>query len=64
MDWNDSPEQAAFRAEVRELIDNGLPDGYGNGRGDWPVIPRTPPTPPAWSYSVARQPRRERIGGA
>ena len=35
MDWNDSPEQAAFRAQVKELIDNGLPDGYGNGRGDW-----------------------------
>ena len=34
MDWNDSPEQASFRAEVQELIDNGLPDGYENG-GNW-----------------------------
>jgi len=34
MDWNDSTEQAAFRAEVQELIDNGLPEGYENG-GNW-----------------------------
>ena len=34
MDWNDSSEQATFRAEVQELIDNGLPAGYENG-GNW-----------------------------
>ena len=34
MDWNDSTEQAAFRAEVQDLIDNGLPEGYENG-GNW-----------------------------
>ncbi len=34
MDWNDSPEQAVFRAEVQELIDTGLPEGYENG-GNW-----------------------------
>ncbi len=35
MDWNDSQEQASFRAEVRGLIETGLPDGYGGGQGDW-----------------------------
>jgi alkylation response protein AidB-like acyl-CoA dehydrogenase len=34
MDWTDSAEQAEFRAEVQELIDNGLPAGYENG-GNW-----------------------------
>lgn len=28
MDWNDTPEQAKFRSEVRELIDTKLPDRY------------------------------------
>ncbi|MGD9893768.1 MAG: acyl-CoA dehydrogenase family protein, partial [Dehalococcoidia bacterium] len=28
MDWNDSPEQAAFRAEVLDLIETRLPDRY------------------------------------
>jgi alkylation response protein AidB-like acyl-CoA dehydrogenase len=28
MDWRDTPEQAAFRAEVRELIEDRLPDRY------------------------------------
>ena len=28
MDWNDSPEQAAFRTEVRSFIDVRLPDVY------------------------------------
>ena len=28
MDWSDSPEQAAFRAEVREFIERRLPDRY------------------------------------
>src|SRR5262245_61254999 len=28
MDWNDSPEQAAFRAEVLELIETRLPARY------------------------------------
>ena len=35
MDWNDSQEQAAFRAEVQSLIETGLPDGYGAGQGNW-----------------------------
>ena len=34
MDWNDTPEQAAFRAEVKGLIDNGLPDAYQGGKGE------------------------------
>jgi alkylation response protein AidB-like acyl-CoA dehydrogenase len=28
MDWNDTAEQAAFRSEVRTLIDEGLPERY------------------------------------
>ncbi len=28
MDWHDTPAQAAFRAEVRELIDKQLPERY------------------------------------
>jgi len=28
MDWSDTPEQAAFRAEVREFIQQRLPDRY------------------------------------
>ena len=28
MDWIDSPEQAAFRVQVKELIDTRLPDRY------------------------------------
>ena len=34
MDWNDTPEQAEFRSEVRELIETKLPDRYlgGNSR--------------------------------
>jgi alkylation response protein AidB-like acyl-CoA dehydrogenase len=35
MDWNDTPEQAAFRAEVQQLIDNGLPEAYQGGKGEW-----------------------------
>ncbi len=35
MDWNDTPEQAAFRAEVKALIDNGLPEAYQGGKGEW-----------------------------
>jgi alkylation response protein AidB-like acyl-CoA dehydrogenase len=35
MDWNDTPEQAAFRAEVQELIDKGLPKAYQGGKGEW-----------------------------
>jgi len=34
MDWEDTSEQAAFRGEVRGLIENGLPADYENG-GDW-----------------------------
>ena len=35
MDWNDTAEQAAFRAEVRTLIGEKLPERYRDGRGDW-----------------------------
>jgi hypothetical protein len=35
MDWNDTPEQAAFRAEVQDLIDKGLPEAYQGGKGEW-----------------------------
>ncbi|MDA0352718.1 MAG: acyl-CoA dehydrogenase family protein [Chloroflexi bacterium] len=35
MDWNDTPEQAAFRSEVVGLIDNGLPEAYQHGEGEW-----------------------------
>ncbi|MCY3656850.1 MAG: acyl-CoA dehydrogenase family protein [Chloroflexi bacterium] len=35
MDWSDSPEQAAFRAEVRELLDTQLPDRYRTPGGNW-----------------------------
>jgi len=31
MDWNDTPEQKAFRAEVRALIEDGLPARYRSG---------------------------------
>jgi alkylation response protein AidB-like acyl-CoA dehydrogenase len=33
MDWNDSPEQAAFRAQVRDLIEQHLPGRYKRGEG-------------------------------
>ncbi|MBT5773384.1 MAG: hypothetical protein HOH95_03305, partial [Dehalococcoidia bacterium] len=32
MDWKDTPEQAAFRDEVRGLIDGKLPDYYKTPR--------------------------------
>ncbi len=35
MDWNDSPEQAAFRAEVQTLIREKLPERYQQGLGSW-----------------------------
>ena len=35
MDWDDTPEQAAFRAEVKDLIDSGLPVAYQGGKGEW-----------------------------
>ncbi len=35
MDWNDSPEQAAFRAEVRTLIEEKLPQRYQDRLGSW-----------------------------
>jgi alkylation response protein AidB-like acyl-CoA dehydrogenase len=35
MDWADTPEQAAFRAEVQTLIREGLPEAYRSGSGDW-----------------------------
>ncbi len=34
MDWNDSPEQASFRAQVRELIETKLPARYRRTGGD------------------------------
>ena len=35
MDWLDSPDQAAFRAEVKELIEAKLPERYQQGLGSW-----------------------------
>src|SRR5262245_2078333 len=40
MDWNDTPEQAAFRQEVRTLIQDRLPERYQKAgeqgeRGGW-----------------------------
>jgi alkylation response protein AidB-like acyl-CoA dehydrogenase len=37
LDWNDSPEQAAFRAEVQTLIREKLPERYKQGLGSWDV---------------------------
>src|SRR5712692_256787 len=37
MDWADTEEQAAFRAQVREVLEHGLPDLYkrrAKGEGD------------------------------
>ncbi len=36
MDWNDSAEQAAFRAEVQDVIETKLPARYEHG-GDWEI---------------------------
>ena len=35
MDWNDNPEQAAFRAEVRALLADKLPERYRTPGGNW-----------------------------
>ena len=35
MDWNDTPDQASFRTEVRDLIEAGLPETYQKRPGDW-----------------------------
>ncbi len=35
MDWQDSAEQAAFRTQVRDLIQAKLPQRYREGDGDW-----------------------------
>jgi alkylation response protein AidB-like acyl-CoA dehydrogenase len=35
MDWSDTPEQAAFRAEVRQFIEERLPRHYREHDGDW-----------------------------
>jgi alkylation response protein AidB-like acyl-CoA dehydrogenase len=35
MDWQDTPEQASFRAQVRDLIETRLPQRYRDGEGDW-----------------------------
>ena len=49
MDWKDSPEQAAFRAEVRTLIDDRLPARYkqmaaagGPGERAWEFDRKSP----------------------
>ncbi|MDO9443954.1 MAG: acyl-CoA dehydrogenase family protein, partial [Dehalococcoidia bacterium] len=34
MDWNDSPEQAAFRTTVQDFIKTKLPARYQGGEGD------------------------------
>ena len=35
MDWNDNPEQAAFRSEVRTLLAKKLPERYRTPGGNW-----------------------------
>jgi alkylation response protein AidB-like acyl-CoA dehydrogenase len=35
VDWQDTPEQAAFRAEVRRVIAESLPERYRRGESDW-----------------------------
>ena len=35
MDWDDNVEQAAFRAEVRSLIETEMPERYQRGEGGW-----------------------------
>ena len=35
MDWNDTPQQAAFRSEVLDLIESGLPAGYRERKCEW-----------------------------
>ncbi|MBE0610023.1 MAG: acyl-CoA dehydrogenase family protein, partial [Dehalococcoidia bacterium] len=45
MDWNDTPEQAGFRAEVRELIETRLPERYllgGAGERAWEFDRKSP----------------------
>ena len=42
MDWSDSPEQAAFRAEVRTLLDEQLPERYRRPGGNWAQDRRSP----------------------
>ena len=42
MDWSDSPEQAAFRAEVRALLDEQLPERYRTPGGNWAQDRRSP----------------------
>ena len=42
MDWSDSPEQAAFRAEVRTLLDEKLPERYRAPGGNWARDRRSP----------------------
>jgi alkylation response protein AidB-like acyl-CoA dehydrogenase len=34
MDWSDTPQQAAFRAEVRQFIQGRMPDRYRRGSDD------------------------------
>ena len=35
MDWNDTPEQAAFRTEVRGVLEGSLPARYRGTEGSW-----------------------------
>ena len=35
MEWNDTPEQSAFRTQVSALLDEKLPDRYRDRKGDW-----------------------------
>ena len=35
MDWQDNPEQAAFRSQVKDVIEKGLPEAYKEKGGDW-----------------------------
>ena len=42
MDWNDTPEQAAFRSEVRDLVEQRLPERYRKPGGNWADDRRSP----------------------
>jgi alkylation response protein AidB-like acyl-CoA dehydrogenase len=58
VDWNDTPEQAAFREDVRNLIQTGLPELYRNGHGEWVQDRKSPEEPrreaaQAWQDALA-----------
>ena len=67
MDWNDSPAQAGFRASVRQLIVDRLPERYRGGKSEgdgdgveW-MVDRRSPDPAArqaaaeWAAAIAER---------